>query len=102
MNVAGLRHSVLIEPTFDAFREVARALLSANLSPEAVDLADTASGVTESLFAYTPSPTATGVSAVYVPRSFMERAKIVTCHRSASRWNLLHRILFRLQAKRNL
>jgi len=102
MNVAGLRHSILIEPTFDAFREAARSLLSANLSPGAVDLVDTASGVTESLFAYTPTPPATGVSSVYVPRSFMERAKIVACHRSASRWNLLYRVLFRLQADRNL
>lgn len=102
MNVAALRHSILIAPTFDAWRNAARSLLTANVSPDTVELADTASGVTESLFLSNQNPPATDAGAIYVPRSFLERARIVACNRSASRWNLLYRVLFRLQANRNL
>lgn len=102
MKFAALRQTIPIEPTFDAWRDAVRPLLSAKTLPEAVDIADTASGVTESLFSSVPPTAAVEQSTVHVPRSFIERAKIVSCHRTADRWNLLYRILFRLQADRNL
>ena len=102
MNLSALRQTILIEPTFDAWREAVRPLLSAGTPPEAVDLADSANGGMEALFANVPAEPAAHVKAVHVPRSFMERAKVVACHRSAERWNLLYRVLFRLQSDRSL
>jgi len=99
-----LRRSITFAPTFDAWRDAVRPLLSAGTLPGAVDLADSASGVTDSLFASEPLLSNAGSDSgpAYVPRSFIDRAKIVACHSSAERWNLLYRILFRLQSNRNL
>jgi probable DNA metabolism protein len=41
-------------------------------------------------------PTPTGSRALAVPRSFMQAARVVACHRAADRWSLLYRILWRL------
>ncbi|WP_109487615.1 UdgX family uracil-DNA binding protein [Occallatibacter savannae] len=97
-----LRQSISFAPTFDAWREAVRPLLSAAAHPATIDLADTASGVSDSLFAFSARNSVSESTPVHVPRSFIERAKIVACHRSADRWNLLYRILFRLQSDRNL
>lgn len=97
-----LRQSISFAPTFEAWREVVRPLLCSNTPPDTVDLSDTDAGATASLFA-APEPTAVaGTTPIHVPRSFIERAKIVACHSSPIRWNLLYRILFRLQTDRNL
>ena len=97
-----LRQSISFAPTFDAWRDAVRPLLSSGTPPDAVDLADTDSGTTASLFAAPDPPPDDRTIAIHVPRSFIERAKIVACHRSSDRWNLLYRILFRLQSNRNL
>ncbi|MBS1806375.1 MAG: UdgX family uracil-DNA binding protein [Acidobacteria bacterium] len=102
MNSSALRQTILIEPTFEAWREAVRPLLSAGISPEFIDLADTESGATESLFATEPPASTGSGSQVHVPRSYIERATVVACHRDAARWNLLYRLLFRLQSDRNL
>ena len=102
MTTAAIRQSILFEPTFEAWRETARRLLSAGVAPEAADLMDTSLGTPESLFAGSAPVSSTVSSSSYVPRSFFERAKVVACHRNPGRWNLLYRVLFRLQANRNL
>ena len=102
MKMAAMLQRVLTEPTFEAWRESARSLLYAGVLPENVDLADTTAGVTEWLFAASASALKTASSPLYVPRSFLERAKVVACHRDSDRWNLLYRLLFRLQKSRDL
>jgi uracil-DNA glycosylase len=97
-----LRQTILIEPSFEAWREAVRPLLNARTPPDAVDFADNASGATESLFATARPASIASTPVVHVPRAFIERAKVVACHRSVDRWNLLYRILFRLQSDRNL
>jgi uracil-DNA glycosylase len=42
-------------------------------------------------------PTGTPVSAPHVPRRFLDDAAMAAVHRSPARWNLLYRVLFRLQ-----
>ena len=102
MKLTALRQTILIEPGFDTWRQAVRPLLSVGTPPAAVDLVDSANGGMESLFAATPAEPAAQGSAVFAPRSFMERARVVACHRSADRWNLLYRELFRLQSDRSL
>ena len=102
MKIAAHRQTILIVPAFEAWREAVRPLLSAGVLPESIDIADQGSDVTESLFAAEPRPSPTSESPVHAPRSFIDRAKIVACHRSPVRWNLLYRVLFRLQSDRNL
>lgn len=101
MNTA-LRQTILIEPDFEAWRDAVRPLLASGTPPDAVDLADNTSCATQSLFASSITATVASTSVVHVPRSFIERAKVVACHRNADRWNLLFRVLFRLQSDRNL
>jgi probable DNA metabolism protein len=96
------RQRILIEPAFEAWRDAVRPLLASGTPPEAVDLADNTSGATESLFASSITVPVSSASVVHVPRSFIERARVVASHRSADRWNLLYRILFRLQSDRSL
>lgn len=103
MIFAALLQSIVIEPTFDAWREAVRPLLVAGTSPDAVNLVDSSSAVMDSLFACAGPPAAPIInSVIHAPRSFIERANIVACHRSADRWNLLYRVLFRLQSERGL
>lgn len=94
---------VLIEPTFDAWRETARNLFSAGTAPELVSILDTAAALSPPLFSNPDRQAASSSSQpIFVPRAFVECARIVACHRSPDRWNLLYRILWRLQQKRDL
>ena len=101
MNTPAVRQTILIEPTFEAWRDAVRPLLAAGKSPDSVELADASCCAMESLFPVAVSESVSR-SVAHVPRSFVERAKIVACHRSPDRWNLLYRVLFRLQTNRNL
>ena len=94
--------TLLIAPAYDAWREAARSLLAGGTPPDSVDITDTDVPVTESLFAADPAPPTSTERRIAVPRAFVERAPIVACHRAVERWNLLYRILWRLQSERNL
>jgi uracil-DNA glycosylase len=94
--------SIFIEPSFDAWRQVARALLEAGTPPEAIDLADTTTSHTAHLFAPDPAPKIDFDRRPSVPKMFVENARVVACHRAPERWNMLYRLLWRLQRERNL
>jgi DNA polymerase len=91
-------------PQLDAWRNTARELLLAGIPPDEIDLAD----------ATTPQPLALGFATEpdltpraeaprpSVPRAFLELAGTAACHADPHRWNLLYRILWRLQRDREL
>ena len=86
-----------IEPTFESFRDQARALLAAGVAPEDVTW-DDGSGQLD-LFALAgagqPPPRATGAP-TRVPATFVRDAEVVACHSDPARWALLYRIAYRL------
>ena len=95
--------TIRIEPTFAAWREAARPLLQQAVPPEAVNFTDTDTPSATSLFAPEPQATqSTTLLRPHVPQAFLHRAETVACHRSPARWNILYRLLWRLQTNRNL
>ncbi len=94
---------LLLEPDFQAFREAARDALRLGFRPEEIDLQDASVPSTLSLIADSDSqPTGTPIPAPHTSRAFMESARYAACHRDPQRWNLLYRLLFRLQTERDL
>jgi uracil-DNA glycosylase len=94
---------ILVQPDLDAWRNAARQALQQGYKPEELDLQDaSAPGTLEMSFDLERNPTGQPVSAPHVPRRFLDDAAVVAVHRSAARWNLLYRVLFRLQQDRHL
>jgi hypothetical protein len=94
---------VLVAPSFEAWREAAREALQARLRPEEVNLADETAQASEAFaFGDEAQPSGEVVAKPHVPKEFLERAQIVATHREPSRWNLLYRLLWRLQSEREL
>lgn len=100
-----------IPPSFDVWREFARKALVRGLEPNAVDFADsTIAAQSDDLFGdvHTDAQALEGPFAEmsqlrpHVPRAFLDRAKLASYHRDAQRWNLLYRLLWRLQSNRDL
>ncbi|HEY0785142.1 MAG TPA: UdgX family uracil-DNA binding protein, partial [Acidobacteriaceae bacterium] len=91
-------------PQLDVWRDRARALLLAAIPPDAIELSD----------ATTPQPLALGFSTEpdltpradaprpSVPTAFLDLAELAACHASPGRWQLLYRVLWRLQSNREL
>lgn len=95
MQVASLAH----ETDFDGWRKAARALRQAGVPPAlAVFKVGPAAG---GLFDDTVRPTATD-PAFSVPKDFVELAREVILHRSADRFDLLYRLLYRLRDEPDL
>ncbi|WP_437969530.1 UdgX family uracil-DNA binding protein [Sorangium sp. So ce260] len=96
-----------IPPTFEAFREAARALLARQAAPEDVFWEDVVEGqgvlfntrhtphTPHTPRAALPAP-APDAPRPRVPAAFMSLASAVACHRDAARFSLLYRALFRL------
>jgi probable DNA metabolism protein len=92
---------------FDRWRDAARDLLLAGTSPDLVDFHDVHSAPAPSLdlTPSTPPSAQTGPQsgkAPHVPRPFLKEAFLAAHHRSPHRWNLLYRLLWKLQSDRNL
>ncbi len=92
---------------FGEWRDAARTLLLAGCPPEAVDWYISSGPI--DLFGGDQGaddapalPTASPASPVTVPTAFLPLAEAAVCHSDPSRFALLYRILFRLQADRNL
>ena len=76
--------------TLAEWRERARELLAAGVEPEAATFDATPQ---TQLF---EAPRAAPAGQLRVPKSFLEAAEAVACHRSDDRFALLYRVLFRL------
>lgn len=104
MKVASGVRLVVIEPEFEEWRKTARKLLQCGAGPEEIDLSDSSEGRAGLLFE-APETDPRGVARsekVRVPAEFVRRAEVVACHRDRRRWNLLYKLLWRLQSNRNL
>ncbi len=97
-------YRVRIQPEFNAWREQARRLLRDGIAPELVELVDEESD-RELAFDFAPPPAPDPRRAVVqpsVPKAFLDLAEIVACHADPERWQLLYRVLWRLQGERSL
>jgi probable DNA metabolism protein len=102
------RLRVCVDPDFAGWREYARAALSQQIAPDAIDFSDATVPSSAGLFEQGEeeakqllSPSVVqGVP--HVPREFLQRAVIAAYHRDPLRWNLLYRLLWRLQTNRTL
>ncbi len=100
---------VRVEPSFAAWRTLARAALAQRLEPDGIDFEDASLPLTHDLFG-TPADHAAdllsnaspGTLQPHVPKEFLQKALIAGCHRNPNRWNLLYRLLWRLQSNRDL
>ena len=99
-----LAFRVVIPPEFAAWRAKARELLHAGIAPDEIELADEDSDGALTL-GLAPEPTPRPDRAVAqpaVPKAFLDLAEIVACHSDPGRWQLLYRVLWRLQGERSL
>jgi uracil-DNA glycosylase len=95
--------TILLPPEFEAWRDAARDALRQGYLPEEIDLQDALSPHNLDLsFDVDSQPTGIPVTAPHVSKRFLEDAATVAAHRSSARWNLLYRVLFRLQQNRDL
>ena len=93
---------ITLPPEFDAWREAARDALRQGLTPEQVDLQDATQPSPLDLLTMEEAPAGTPVTQPHVPKAFLEAAKLAAVHRDPQRWNLLYRLLYRLQTQRDL
>ncbi len=94
---------ILIQPDFADWRTHARIALQQGYTPEDIDLEDATVPATLALaLDADEASTGTPILQPHVPKAFLDAAEVVAAHRSPERWNLLYRILFRLQANRDL
>lgn len=94
---------VSLEPDFNAWRDTARDALRLGYRPEEIDMQDASAPETLDLaLETTDAPTGVPVLTPHTSKAFLEVAKFAAAHRDSQRWNLLYRILYRLQANRNL
>ena len=96
-----MTRSIHLQPDFEAWREAARECLRLGYRSEEVDLVD-ASLSAPLLLAAEDNPTGVPHLTPRIPRAFLMMARLAGAHRDAGRWNLLYRILCRLQMERTL
>jgi DNA polymerase len=90
------------ETDFDGWRKAARALVTNGVRPEQVGW-EIGQEVDGGLFADPLPQAADGPTRMLtVPRSFLERAESVACHSHPRRFDLLYRLLWRLQRETTL
>ena len=94
---------VVLEADFDAWRVAAREALRAGYQPNDIHFEDGTLPAPLSL-ALEPDEAPHGAVLEHprVTRQFLEAAKIVAVHRDPARWNLLYRVLYRLQHEADL
>ena len=95
-------YRVALAPDFDAWRDAARDALRQGYTPEQVDFQDATQPSTLDLLTLDEAPAGMPVSQPFVPKTFLENAKLAATHRDPGRWNLLYRLLYRLQIDRDL
>lgn len=95
-------YRVAIAPDFDGWRDAARDALRQGYTPEQVDLQDATQPSTLDLLTMVEAPADKPFGQPFVPTAFLESAKLAATHRDPGRWNLLYRLLYRLQTNRVL
>jgi DNA polymerase len=94
---------VLVPPDFDAWRAAARDALHAGYLPDEIDLQDSTVPAPLSLaLEMDDAPHGTPIPHPRVSKAFLEAANVAAVHRDAQRWNLLYRILYRMQSEADL
>jgi len=101
--MAGMKH-IPIQPDFNDWRTHARALLQQGYTPEDLDFQDATVPATLTLNLTTEldQPSGPPIPTPHTSKAFLDAAEIAAVHRSPDRWNLLYRILYRLQTTRDL
>ncbi len=87
------------ETDFDGWRAAARALVLEGAPPQWVHFR-VEGAATELFDAEAPPPP--GAGGFSVPKRFVELAETVALHRDPERWDLLYRLLWRVQSERGL
>lgn len=85
--------------SFADWKRAARTALAAGLPPDQADWCDASTAQAAFAFDCAPSPPATAADPapqIRVPRTFLDLAADVACHRDPARWPLLYRTLWRL------
>jgi DNA polymerase len=97
-----MKHLVL-EPDFTAWRAAAREALHAGYRPDEIDLQDATAPIALTL-ALEPDDEAHGAPILHprVTKPFLEAAQLAAVHRDPQRWNLLYRVLYRMQSEPEL
>ena len=98
---------VRVAPNFAAWRGLARAAVAKQIQPGHIDFQDDLQPASAELFAPSADETADLLHDVpaatpHVPKSFLQKATVASYHRDPQRWNLLYRLLWRLQTSRDL
>ena len=100
---------VRVQPVFAHWRDLARAALAQGVKPDGIDFEDATTPGSPDLFGSSPDSTEEllarpeNVAAKpHVPKAFLQKAMVAGCHRDPQRWNLLYRLLWRLQRNRDL
>ncbi|MCS6622675.1 UdgX family uracil-DNA binding protein [Roseibacterium beibuensis] len=88
------------ETDFEGWRKAARAFRQADVTPERAAFRVGSGG--DGLFDESPPPPLAEASPFSVPKAFVELAQDVILHRSADRFDLLYRLLWRLGAEPDL
>jgi len=83
---------------FEGWREEARRLLMAGVSPEHVAWAEPSQSAADLFATADPLLAPDGAAAARVPRAFIEQAKLAILHTDPARLALLYRLLWRLQS----
>jgi probable DNA metabolism protein len=102
--IASATRRIRVEPFFNTWRDLARAALSHGQTPDEVDFEDATVPSSNDLFQTTSGPLDIDAKAKapHVPKAFLQKALIASYHRDPQRWNLLYRLLWRLQSTRDL
>jgi probable DNA metabolism protein len=100
----GLAYRVRIAPEFAAWRDEARRLLRDGIEPDQIELVDEENDNALTLgFAQAPEPSPRlAIARPGVSKAFLDLAEIVACHSEPERWQILYRVLWRLQNDRSL
>ncbi len=93
---------ISLPPDFNAWRDAARDALRHGYTPEQVDLQDATQASNLDLLTLTDPPAGPPIDKPHVPKTFLEAAQLAAVHRDPQRWNLLYRLLYRLQSNRDL
>ena len=88
-------HTARIAPSFESWREEARALLARRVHPDAVLWCD-ANDESPLFLAESAPPPAPEARAPRVPAAFVDLARNVAAHTDERRWAVLYRLLWRI------